>query len=175
MKVCLAVSFSFCFIFSGLKAQYTSCLVKTDSAKYQLIVQYTNNGDSVSKFLPYKVLKLRQADVDNDGNDEFILSVLKKTILDKTERKRINIWKIKDNRIVPMWLGSFLPHPLYDFDIGYENKKTIVVTIEYEQDNSFLIAEYQWHSFGLKFIRFVQRNLQLSEAQTFLNTLHEKQ
>jgi hypothetical protein len=175
MKFCISI-FIFLLLNAFLsKAQYTSWLVKIDPAKYQLFVKVENEPDTVSKILPYKVFKLRQADLNNDGMDEIIVGVSKKTKLDNTERKRINIWKINDNRIEPMWLGSFLPHPLYDFDIGHENKKTIVVTIEYEQDNSFLIAEYEWHSFGLKFIRFVKRKIELTGAQTILNTLHEKQ
>jgi hypothetical protein len=151
--------------------QFKSTILQIDSNKYQLIVKFRNNNDSQNliKRLPYKVFKIRQADIDNDGIDDIILGVFKSTVFDSTLKNRINIWNVDSNLISPKWLSSFLPHPLYDFEISNSNNETLVRTIEYEQNKLFLVAEYKWHSFGLKFIKYIVRNISLNEAQTILN------
>jgi hypothetical protein len=75
---------------------------------------------------------------------------------------------------VPKWLGSFLPHPLYDFELASKNNNFYIITIEYDQNNLFLVSEYEWHSFGLKFIRYINRNISLNEALTLLTNSYEK-
>ena len=72
--------------------------------------------------------------------------------------------KIENNHLEPMWLSSFLPHPLYDFDVVTMKDAVVVRTIEYEKDSLFLVSEYEWHSFGLKFLRYIKRNINLAEA-----------
>lgn len=168
-----------CFVFincHSIFAQFTSQLVQIDSNRYQLIVKAaTGNGDStiLTKRLPYDVFKIRQADIDKDGADEIILGVHKITHLDSIVRARINIYSVDSNKIVPKWLGSFMPHPLYNFELVSKNNNFYIVTIEYEQNNLFLAAEYEWHSFGLKFIRYIQRNINLNEALTILTNPYE--
>jgi hypothetical protein len=159
-----------------LAAQFKSSLVQIDTNKFQLVVKSLSpNGDTLflSKRLPYPVFKIRQADVDNDSKDEIILGVYKATHLDTLSRNRINIYSVDSNKIKPKWLGSFLPHPLYDFDLVKRENKSYVITIEYEQNNLFLLAEYEWHSFGLKFVRYIKRNIYLSEALTLLSNPNE--
>jgi len=168
-----------CFVLiycNKLHGQFTSNLVQLDTNKYQLIVKAaTGNGDSaiLTKRLPYNVFKIRQADIDNDGADEIILGVHKITHLDSIVRARINIYSVESKKITPQWLGSFMAHPLYDFELASKNNNFYIVTIEYEQNNLFLVSEYEWHSFGLKFIRYIKRNIILNEALTILTNPYE--
>jgi hypothetical protein len=170
---------SFLITFGSIQsilAQFSSKLIQLDSSKYMLqVIKYVKPYDSIVFFkrLPYKVFKLRQADINNDGQDEFIVGAIRKTFLDSITRKRINIWKIEDKNIVPFWLGSKMPFPLYDFEIYKSNKDFKFFTIEYESNGLFLLAEYEWHSFGLKFIGHIKRNISLKEAQSFIKTYHD--
>lgn len=156
------------------KAQMKAKIVRIDSCNYTLIATlYTGEGDSTvtCRRLPYKVFKIRQADINGDGKDDIVVEAEKKTVLDATVRRRLNIWQIQNNRIVPLWLSSFLPHPLYDFEIKPCDNGNHVVTIEYEEDQRFLVAEYKWHSFGLKLVHYIGRELPLENALSVLKTM----
>lgn len=164
------------FIFSlilGIPAfgQYSAQLLKTHVERYYLIVNKVLGSDSIvlKKQMNYQVFKLCQADIDNSGQDEFITGAIKRTKFDTTVSKRINIWKIEDNAIVPMWLGSKMSHPLYDFEIKADSCGHVICTIELEKDGLYLIAKYKWHSFGLKFIAYIKREINLNEAYLTLN------
>ena len=61
-----------------------------------------------------------------------------------------------------------MPHPVYDFNVISTIEKTWIRTIECEPNALFLVAEYEWHSFGLKFIRYVKREITLDEASSLL-------
>lgn len=167
--------FIFYFLFllgnSVVNSQFSSSLIDIDSAKFQLVVKIKANGpDSITlvKRFSYNIFKIRQADIDYDGVDEILLGTIKSTVLDSIFRKRINIWTVELNKITPKWLGSFLVHPLYDFELSQRNGDTFIITIENEQNDLFLVAEYQWHSFGLKFTRYIKRNICLKEAITLI-------
>jgi len=156
-----------------MPGQVFSTLVRADSSGYILVIKNKNDVLIDRKHFSYPVFKLRQADIDQDGQDEFVLGVRKITVLDTTVRNRINIWKLDHNRLVPMWLSSFFPHPLYDFEVHTLQHEVVVLTIEYDKDKRFLVSEYVWHSFGLKFKRYIKRNVNLAEALTLIQNPDE--
>jgi hypothetical protein len=168
-----AISFLFFHLFSGLLfPQYSGKLIQIDSCKYLLrVTKHNPSGDSLllTKRLPYPVFKLIQADANNDGQDDFITGIIKKTTFDSIPRKRINIWKVEKDAIVPLWLGSKMSHPLYDFVAKRAEHEIHFVTIEFEADGKTLMVEYKWHSFGLKFIQYLNREISLDEANKLLN------
>lgn len=157
-------------------AQCSYKVICKDSNHYVLQVKVkTVNGDSllIQKKFAYKVLKYRKVDINADGNDDFILEVEKSTVLDSIIRRRLNIWQIVSNRIVPLWLSSFLPHPLVDFEIRYTGNKPHVITIEKDKNDRYLIAEYKWQSFGLSFIQYFKINLTFDAALLELKNLSQ--
>jgi len=165
IRVVLIVLFIFTIIpFSY--CQFQSKVVPKDSDKFELILY--NDSVISRKVLTHKVIKLRQADIDNDGKDEVIIGAFRSTALDTVKRYRINIWKLDSNLIKPKWLGSFLPHPLYDFEIFRVNNNNFIRTIEYEENGLYLVSEYKWHSFGLKHIRYLERNISIDKARNLL-------
>jgi hypothetical protein len=157
-----------------LHGQFTSHIVMLDSGRNQLeVVSHLPSGDSVimTRRLPYPVYRLIQADIDDDGVDEFIVGASRITILDSVVRKRINIWKVGKKTIVPLWLGSKMPHPVVDFNVIRLPAKTFLRTIEIESNGLFLVAEYEWHSFGLKFKSYIKRQVDFNEASAILRNL----
>jgi hypothetical protein len=168
-----AIAIIFVLFYQNIQAQYTSRIISTDSTRNMLeVVHHLSSKDSVvyTKRLPYPVYKYYQADIDNDGIDEFLVGSIRITILDSTIRKRINIWRLDSKGIVPMWLGSKMPHPVYDFEVNRSANKTRIRTIEFEQNELFLVAEYEWHSFGLKFVQYIKRQKTLEEASILIKT-----
>jgi len=144
--------------------QFSARILKVDSLQNQLVVNVPDNGSPIIKQMNYPIFKLREADIDNSGKNAFILGVIKRTKFDTTHCKRINIWKVENNAIVPLWLGSKMSHPLYDFELKKDNAVQTICTIENEKDGLYLIAQYKWHSFGLKFIRYIKREITLDIA-----------
>lgn len=156
---------------NAIYCQYTSKIVRLDSIVNELVVHSIKANDTVSfkKRLQYKVFKIRQSDIDNNGTEEFILGVVKKTTFDTTVCNRINIWKIEKNTIIPMWLGSKMSHPLIDFELKKDGTVNVIYTIECENDGLYLLVEYKWRSFGLKFVKFIKREVDLNTAKQILN------
>lgn len=172
MRVLILIIFSLFRV--SANAQVVGSVEYKSSFSYFLKVSvFSKNGDSMSFFrnLPYPVYRFVQADVNGDGIDEFLIGSVRITILDSVVRKRVNIWKLENNRIVPMWLGSKMPHPVFDFSVVKEFNKCYVRTIELESNDLFLVADYEWHSFGLKFVRYLQRGLTLDNACQYLPNL----
>jgi hypothetical protein len=172
-KLLVFLPFLFCGI-NTCQAQSSYRVIETDSNRYVLQVKIKGeNNDSVwlQKVFPYKVLKCRKADINGDGKDDYIVAVEKATILDTMVRRRLNIWQIAHNRIEPLWLSSFLSHPVFDFDIVYRGNDPRVITIEAGKNNRYLMVEYKWHSFGLKFVNYIKTDLSLDEAINTLKTM----
>ncbi len=112
--------------------------------------------------LPFPVFKFITGDVDRDGNPDLILGTIKKTRFDKEPGKRISIFSLKDMKIKTLWMGSRLSRPLVDFRFDDESGK--IISLEKEQNGTWLVAEYQWEKFGLKFIRYIKRNCNLVQT-----------
>ena len=164
------------YIYAPIHGQYTARIEKQDNVHNKLVVDVVTKGETVtlSKPMNYSIFKLKQADIDSCGQTEIILGVIKRTKFDTTRCKRINIWRIENNAIVPMWLGSKMSHPLYDFELKKVGPITIICTIEEEKDSLYLVAAYKWHSFGLKFLQYIKREVTLDNAYNLLTNDYEK-
>lgn len=156
-----------------VQAQYTGKMVQKDSCEYMLQVVLKDSSLCYQR-LPYRVFKFEQADINGDGCDDFVVGVIKKTILDSALRKRINIWRIENKNIVPLWLGSKMSHTLVDFEVKRIGSESRIFTVELDCHDLFLVAEYKWHSFGLKFIRYLSREISFEQAKLLMNLPNEK-
>jgi hypothetical protein len=148
-------------------AQLHYRIERADSCRYRLsVIKKNGTNDSILdyKIFPYKISRLFQADINNDGIVDALVLAEKQTVFDKVTRKRINIWTTNGRNIHPLWLGSFLPHPLYDFNVMKQGNENHVITVEYDAGGLFLVAEYRWHSFGLQFIRYLLKGGTLHET-----------
>ncbi len=114
--------------------------------------------------LPYPVYQFSIGDVNNDGNDDALVGVIKRTRYDSTVRKRIFIFKNYNGHVRALWMGSRLGRPIVDFRF-YDG---VLRSIEEDDDGLFLVAEYRWSSFGMDFIRYLCRGVTIEKAQSIL-------
>ena len=152
--------------FASIKIQ------RINDSFYRMETQWQKNTDSpkVSSLwpLPYPVFKLEIADMDNDSNSDVLVGVIKATRFDPVIRKRLFAYQFTDGTIRPLWLSSRLGQPLYDFTSVIHDKQTFIQSIELERDNTYLVAEYKWQVFGLRFRKYIARNVSLSKAKELL-------
>lgn len=119
--------------------------------------------------LPYPVYRFQIGDVDGNGFDDMLVGVIKTTRFDTTFAKRLFIFKNYNGLVRPLWLGSRLGQPLEDFICIQTKCGTRIVTIEKEKSKKYLVAEYKWRRFGLEFTKYIEREIDLFQAQQILN------
>jgi hypothetical protein len=119
--------------------------------------------------LQYPVFKMIKGDINNDGDEDIAVGVIKSTRKDSVVRKRLFIYQVRNRSIIPLWLGSSLSHPLEDFTIIQEDSVTLVRSVETERSGQYLVAEYEWFGFGLSFRKYIQRELSYNKAQELLD------
>lgn len=131
---------------------------------------YLNDNIHSKWRLEYPVYRVDFGDVDKDGVVDILVGVTKTTRFDPHLAKRLFIFKVtKDYYIRPKWLGSRLGQPLEDFRFVNIDSQPIIRSIEKEKDGTYLVAEYRWRSFGLEFIKYIQKNNTLGKAQVIMN------
>jgi hypothetical protein len=127
-------------------------------------------NDSITSIWPlnFPVYKFLKGDINNDGQDDIAVGVIKSTRNDSIVRKRIFVYQVRNNAIIPLWLGSSLGRPLEDFNIHTQDSVTYIRSIEKEKSDRYLVGEYQWFGFGLSFRKYIAREATLNEARDYL-------
>jgi len=153
-----------------VKADEHSLLVTLKEGKVNYINCYYQDS-LISKWpLRYPVFKfIKGGDINQDGNEDFMVGVIKATRRDSVVRKRLFLFQIKNKIIIPLWLGSSVSHPLEDFISYQSDSKVIIRTIEKEGNDRYLVADYTWRDFGLNFEKYIQRDLTLDIAKEIMN------
>lgn len=116
--------------------------------------------------LPYPVYQFATGDIDNDQIEDILVGVVKSTRFDSVPNKRLFIFKNYQGYIRPKWLGSKMPQPLEDFSLvnnvlGSKN----ILTIEKEKSGNYLVAEYKWRKFGIEFVKYLEKEIDLQTAR----------
>ena len=124
--------------------------------------------------LPYPVYRFETGDINGDGSIDALVGVEKTTRFDPVVAKRIFIFQNIDGKVRPLWLGSRLGKPIEDFTVVREDSCTYIRSIEKERDGKFLVADYCWDSFGVKFIRYICREFDFESAKEYLVFNYEK-
>jgi hypothetical protein len=166
------------FIDSTLKINsnllsYTVHLKSFGKFGYAMQVKVSGNNLIPTEYaitIPYSVYHFELGDIDNDGIPDILLGVIKTTHFHPEMAKRLFIYKIDNGRIRPMWLGSKISHEIVDFRFISVKKKSFVKSIEKEQNNTYLVAEYKWKGFGLALVKYICRYTNKDQAyETFSN------
>jgi hypothetical protein len=120
--------------------------------------------------LPYPVYQFDCGDINNDGLPEIAVGVIKTTRYDSICRKRLFIFKLYEGRYIrPLWLGSRVSYPLVDFRIVDNGDEKRFRTIEQSGENRFVVAEYRYEGFGLKWICYIKKDVDRKTAENFFN------
>lgn len=124
--------------------------------------------------LPYPVYRFETGDMNGDGSIDALVGVEKTTRFDTVMGKRIFMFQNRDGKVRPLWLGSRLGQPIVDFTVVCEDGNTYLRSLEQERDGKYLVADYCWDSFGVKFIRYICREFDFESAKEFLVFNYEK-
>ncbi|MDO4770647.1 nuclear receptor-binding factor 2 [Porphyromonas sp.] len=120
--------------------------------------------------LPYPVYRFDHGDLWGDETPEIVVGVIKATRFDSIVRKRLFIYRIADGTYIrPLWLGSRVSQPLEDFAVDRSCHPAHIRTIEKERSGAYLVAEYKWRGFGLRFVRYLAREQALKDADDLLH------
>ena len=114
----------------------------------------------------YPVYRFDVGDVDGDGTDDALVGVVKSTRFYPEKARRIFIFHLVDGKVRPLWMGSKLGGILEDFRY---TKGGIVRSLETTTDGKYVVAEYRWQGFGLRFERFVVKNTDKENALKYFN------
>ena len=113
--------------------------------------------------LPYPVYQFQTGDVDGDGSEDAMVGVIKGTRFYPEKARRLFIFKQVKGKARPMWMGSKLGGILEDF--RYHDGK--IRALESTTDSLYVVSDYVWSGFGMKFDRFIIKG---TDKQTALKT-----
>ena len=121
--------------------------------------------------LPYPVYRFQTGDVDGDGNEDAMVGVIKKTRYWPIG-KRLFIFKQIEGHggaklVRPMWLGSKLGGILEDFRFmapAEGDSMGRIRALESTTDSLYVVSDYKWSGFGMKFERFIIKGVDKETA-----------
>ena len=144
--------------------------------------------------LPYPVYEFQTGDVDGDGSVDAMVGVVKSTRFYPEKARRLFIFKqVKSTtgsqkgsqkgaqkdaqngtvKARPLWLGSKLGGILEDFRYippTEGNSLGTIRALESTTDSLFVVSDYRWDSFGMKFERYIIKGV---DKQTAIKTFSQ--
>ena len=114
--------------------------------------------------LPYPVYRFQVGDVDGDGHEDAMVGVVKATRFYPEKARRIFIFKQVNGKARALWMGSKLGGILEDFHF-IDGK---IRALESTTDSLYVVSDYKWSGFGMKFDRFIIKGVNQETAiETF--------
>jgi hypothetical protein len=152
--------------------QYGVRLYKTGENKNKLEATTINSaGQKLTRTIaiPYPVYHFEIADIDNNGMNDILVGVIKKTHFDPLVRKRLFAYRLDQGYIRPLWLGSKVGRPLEDFKSVRQENRALIRTIEQDTQKNYYVGEYKWDGFGLTWIRYLGERVSYENAVKLYN------
>ena len=142
--------------------------------------------------LAYPVYQFQTGDVNGDGSEDAMVGVIKKTRFYPLG-KRLFIFKQIDGtnkkgepckKVRPLWLGSKLGGILEDFrfvapagtadtahtsDSANGDSMGRIRALESTADSLYVVSDYKWSGFGMKFERHIIKGVDKETATKYLN------
>ena len=152
---------------TGAKSQAFELRKENDSL-YWLGVKGGSKSDEWR--LAHPVYQFQTGDVDGDGSEDAMVGVIKKTRYYPMGR-RLFIFKQIDGSarklVRPMWLGSKLGGILEDFrfvEPAESDSMGRIRALESTTDSLYVVSDYKWSGFGMKFERFIIKGVDKETA-----------
>ena len=146
---------------TGLSAQTFSLKQINDTCN---VLVLTTDSMSDEWMLHYPVYQFRVGDVDSDGIEEALVGVVKSTRFYPEKGNRLFVFKNRDGRVRPLWMGSRLGEEIVDFRVA-DGK---LVSIERCRNGQYNLDEWEWSRFGPRFSKYILSKTTLEEVnQTF--------
>jgi hypothetical protein len=137
---------------------------------YRLSFASDRSGREYSLHIPYPVYRFDIGDVNNDGNPDILLGVVKSTHFDPVVRRRLFLYKTGARGIQPLWLGSRVCLPLVDFRCVRQGTVSRVMTIEQDSNGRYCNGFYKWHDFGLELVHYTNRKTDYDTARHYFES-----
>ena len=115
--------------------------------------------------LPYPVYQFQTGDINGDGLEDAMVGVVKKTRFYQETGRRLFIFKQVNGKVRPLWLGSKLGGILEDF--RYKDGK--IRALESTSDSLYVVSDYKWSSFGMKFDHFIIKGVDKETATKYFS------
>lgn len=115
--------------------------------------------------LPYPVYQFQTGDINGDGEIDAMVGVVKKTRFYQETGRRLFIFKQVNGKVRPLWLGSKLGGILEDF--RYKDGK--IRALESTTDSLYVVSDYKWSSFGMKFDHFIIKGVDKETATKYFS------
>ena len=142
-------------------------LEKKNDTLYNLVLETDSSRDVWE--LRFPVYRFCTGDMDGDSIVDAVVGVEKTTRFDPVVRRRVFMFRNIEGKVRPLWLGSRLGRPVVDFNVVKVDGETRLRSVEEDDNGKFLVAEYRWSSFGVKFIRYICRDFELEDSMEILN------
>ena len=142
-------------------------LEKIDDTLYNVVLETDSSRDVWE--LRFPVYRFCTGDMDGDSIVDAIVGVEKTTRFDPVVRRRVFMFRNIGGKVRPLWMGSRLGQPVVDFRVVQVDGETRLRSVEEEKNGKFLVAEYRWSSFGVKFIRYICRDFEFDNSMKILN------
>ena len=110
--------------------------------------------------LPYPVYQFQVGDIDGDGHEDAMVGVVKATRFYPEKARRIFIFKQVNGKARALWMGSKLGGILEDFHF-LDGK---IRALESTTDSLYVVSDYKWSGFGMKFDRFIIKGVNQETA-----------
>ena len=115
--------------------------------------------------LPYPIYQFQTGDINGDGEIDAMVGVVKKTRFYQETGRRLFIFKQINGKVRPLWLGSKLGGILEDF--RYKDGK--IRALESTTDSLYVVSDYKWSSFGMKFDHFIIKGVDKETATKYFS------
>ncbi|MBL3657271.1 hypothetical protein [Fulvivirga sediminis] len=157
-------------------SEYSTAIIN-DSTQVKLVKGEVNTlicsvSDSITSSWPvrFPVYQFQYGDFDQNGSIDLAVGVYKATRYDSVKSNRLFLFQVRNNSIIPLWLGSSVGYPIEDFRaVKVSDNQSIVRVLCKDKNDKYLVADYEWYGFGLSLSKYLCRQVSLQAAKKFLN------
>jgi hypothetical protein len=110
-------------------------------------------------------------DINSDGKKDYLIGFYKTTRWHKKPSPTIHIYSYFNDKFVPIWRASHIGNNLIYFEVDSSDTKPCVKLLEEPDKGSFNVVLYKWDSFGLKFYKYIEENIDYNTSKKYFRSL----